>query len=317
MDVRERRYINFSIVIGVKEMSVPAAYLGVILIWSTTPLAIQWSATDGNYLFGLTARMIIGLLITLVLISLMGRTIPRHKNAIWSYLVAGCGLFGAMTLTYWGAQHIPSGLLSVVFGLSPVMTAIMSTLWLSEKRLSAYRLFAVAISLLGLTVIFLFEQRMGDVGIYGVVAVLFAVIIHSATSVWIKRIDTTLSPLALNGGSLLVALPLFVISWLLFGEGMPVEISEQSIWSIGYLGVVGSGVGFVLFYYILHHLSVTIISLVTLVTPVVALWLGSSFNQEALGINALIGTVLIMAGLIFFQIEAIWRPKPKVVPCER
>lgn len=298
-------------------MSVPAAYLGVILIWSTTPLAIQWSATDGNYLFGLTARMVIGLMVTLVLISVMGRTIPRHKNAIRSYLVAGCGLFGAMTSTYWGAQHIPSGLLSVIFGLSPVMTAIMSTLWLNEKRLSAFRLFAIAISLLGLAVIFLFEQKMSDVGIYGVMAVLLAVSIQSTMSVWIKRIDTKLSPLALNGGSLLVALPLFVISWLLFGEGMPTEISEQSIWSIGYLGIVGSGVGFVLYYYILHHLSATIISLVMLITPVVALWLGSSFNQEVLGSNALIGTALIMAGLIFFQIEAIWRPKPKTVPCER
>lgn len=297
-------------------MSVPAAYLGVILIWSTTPLAIQWSATDANYLFGLTARMAIGLTVTLVLILMMGRTIPQHKNALWSYLVAGCGVFGAMTSTYWGAQHIPSGLLSVIFGLSPVMTAIMSTLWLNEKRLSVYRIFAVAISLIGLAVIFLFEQRLSDVGIYGIVAILFAVIIHSAASVWIKRIDATLSPLALNGGSLLVALPLFIISWLLFGTGIPTDISEKSIWSIGYLGIIGSGAGFVLYYYILHHLSATIISLVTLITPVVALWLGSSFNQEALGNNALVGTALIMSGLLFFQVEAIWRPKSKVARCE-
>jgi len=297
-------------------MSVPAAYLGVILIWSTTPLAIQWSATDGNYLFGLTARMAIGLIVTLVLIAMMRRTIPRHKNAFWSYLIAGCGLFGAMTSTYWGAQHIPSGLLSVIFGLSPVMTAIMSTLWLNEKRLSVYRIFTIAISLVGLAVIFMFEPQLSDVGIYGIVAVLFAVIIHSATSVWIKRFDATLSPLALNGGSLLVALPLFIISWLLFGDGMPADISKKSIWSIGYLGIIGSGAGFVLYYYILHHLSATVISLVTLITPVVALWLGSSFNQEALGNNALVGTALIMAGLLFFQVETIWQPKSKIARCE-
>ncbi len=297
-------------------MSVPAAYLGVILIWSTTPLAIQWSGVDGNYLFGLTARMAIGLVVTLVLVSIMGRAVPRHKSAIWSYLVAGFGLFGAMTLTYWGAQHIPSGLLSVIFGLSPVLTAIMSTLWLSEKRLSAHRIVAVAISLMGLTVIFLFEQRMGDIGVYGVVAILFAVTIHSATSVWIKRIDTALSPLALNSGSLLVALPLFILSWLLFGEGVPVDACNQSLWAIGYLGVIGSSIGFILYYYILHHMSVTVISLITLITPVVALWLGTTFNHEVLGLNALIGTAFIMAGLIFFQIGAIWRPKSKVVQCE-
>lgn len=297
-------------------MSVPAAYLGVILIWSTTPLAIQWSGTDSNFLFGLIARMVIGLVITLILVSNMGRAIPRHKSAILSYLVAGGGLFGAMTLTYWGAQHIPSGLLSVIFGLSPVLTAIMSMLWLNDQRLSTNRIFAIATSLVGLTVIFLFEQKLGDIAIYGVLSILLAVIIHSASSVWIKRIDAELSPLALNSGSLLIAVPLFTISWILFGEGVPADISEQSLWAIGYLGVLGSSIGFVLYFYILTHLSVTVISLITLITPVVALWLGSTFNHEVLGLNALIGTMLIMAGLILFQFDVLRRPKSKEIQYE-
>jgi len=301
---------------GVLEMSVPAAYLGVILIWSTTPLAIQWSGADGNYLFGLMARMVIGLLVTLALISVMGRAIPRHKGAIWSYLVAGCGLFGAMSATYWGAQYIPSGLLSVIFGLSPVLTTMMSILWLNEKRLSIVRLFAIALSLSGLGIIFLFQKDVDEIGLYGIAAILFAVTIHSATSVWIKRIDSALSPLALNSGSLLVAVPLFVISWLVFGDRMPIALSEHSIWAIGYLGVMGSAVGFVLYYYILHHMSATIISLITLITPVVALWLGSSFNNEALGNNALIGTVTIIFALLLFQLEGIRRPKPKTLQYE-
>src|SRR5512139_3832922 len=41
-------------------MSVPAAFLGVILIWSTTPLAIKWSAEGGGFLFGVSARMLLG-----------------------------------------------------------------------------------------------------------------------------------------------------------------------------------------------------------------------------------------------------------------
>lgn len=292
-------------------MSVPAAYLGVILIWSTTPLAIQWSGVDGNYLFGLMARMSIGLIVTLSLISIMGRAIPRHKSALWSYLVAGCGLFAAMSSTYWGAQHIPSGLLSVIFGLSPVLTAIMSTLWLNEKRLSVVRMLAIAVSLSGLGIIFLLGQKAGDITFYGIAAILFAVAIHSATSIWIKRLDSALSSLALNSGSLLVAVPLFILSWLLSGDGIPVEIDERSLWAIGYLGIIGSAVGFVLYYYILHHLSATIISMITLITPVIALWLGSTFNHEVLGTHALIGTATIMIGLVLFQVDRIRQPKPK------
>ncbi len=37
-------------------MSVPAAYIGVILIWTMTPLAIQWSGSEPGFLFGITSR---------------------------------------------------------------------------------------------------------------------------------------------------------------------------------------------------------------------------------------------------------------------
>lgn len=42
-------------------MSVPAAYLGVILIWSTTPLGIQWSAQGASFDAGRIALIGTGL----------------------------------------------------------------------------------------------------------------------------------------------------------------------------------------------------------------------------------------------------------------
>ena len=49
-------------------MSVPAAYFGVILIWSTTPLAIQWSAQGAGFGFAVFARMAIGFAVCLALL---------------------------------------------------------------------------------------------------------------------------------------------------------------------------------------------------------------------------------------------------------
>ena len=51
-------------------MSIQAAFIGVVVIWSTTPLAIQWSSTGGGYLFGVASRMVLGLFVCLVLIAL-------------------------------------------------------------------------------------------------------------------------------------------------------------------------------------------------------------------------------------------------------
>ena len=42
--------------------SVPAAWLAVVLLWSTTPLAINWSLEGGSFAFAVFSRMIVGLL---------------------------------------------------------------------------------------------------------------------------------------------------------------------------------------------------------------------------------------------------------------
>jgi drug/metabolite transporter (DMT)-like permease len=86
-------------------MSLLTAYLTVILIWSTTPLAIKWSTQGTGFAFAIMTLWRVGM--------------PMHRRARMSYLVGGLGVFGAMTLTYWGSQYIHSGLISVLFGLSP------------------------------------------------------------------------------------------------------------------------------------------------------------------------------------------------------
>ena len=100
-------------------MSVPAAYLGVILIWSTTPLGIQWSAQGASFSFAVMARMLIGLAICLLLLRVTRTVFPFTPAARQLYAISGLSLFVSMLLTYWGALHIPSGLISVIFGLSP------------------------------------------------------------------------------------------------------------------------------------------------------------------------------------------------------
>ena len=84
-------------------MSVPAAYLGIILIWSTTPLAVQWSTQGAGFAFAVFARMAIGLALAALLIAVWRVGFPLHARARRSYLAGGLGLFGAMQ----GFQPLP------------------------------------------------------------------------------------------------------------------------------------------------------------------------------------------------------------------
>ena len=282
-------------------MSVPAAFTGVILIWSTTPLAIQWSSEGGGFLFGVTARMVLGLVFCLLAIRITGVAMPWHARARAAYLAAGVAIYGAMTLVYWGAQYVPSGWIAVLFGLSPLLTSLFSVLWLSSQRPSRWELLGLLLGVLGLAVIYSGRAEIGPhVGI-GVAAVLASALLHSASAVWVKRLSADLPALAVTGGGLTVAVPVFVLTWFVFDGVWPQDLPERTRFAITYLALFGSVLGFFWYYYLLGRVAAVKVNLITLVTPVTALLLGHWLNGEIILPTVWLGAGLIVSGLAIHQ----------------
>lgn len=282
-------------------MSVPAAYVGVILVWATTPLAIQWSSEGVGFLFGVSSRMLLGALVALMLVRLLGVDMPWHRQARRTYLLAGATIYLSMLSVYWGAQYIPSGWISVVFGISPIVTGVLAALWLGERALTVPRILGMALGLGGLAVIFGRSHSAGGLSILGIAAVALAAFIHSAGAVWLKRLNANLPSLSVVSGGLAVAVPLFLATWLAVDGHLPEAVGGRALLAILYLGIIGSVVGFVLYYYALKHLEASRMALLTLVTPVCALLLGHALNGETLGLSVWLGTGLILAGLACFE----------------
>lgn len=283
-------------------MSVPLAYIGVIIIWSTTPLAIKWSGGDSGFLFGVTARMLIGLFFSSALIMLLSRRrLPWDQHSRKTYLVAGIAIYGAMLSVYWGSQYISSGFISVIFGLNPIITGIMAALWLNERSLTPAKIVGVVLGIVGLIIIFSQGIQFGNHAVIGIAAVCLSVLLHSWSSVWFKKLKHNLTALEITHGGLLVSVPLYLLTWFVSQGTWPENFSQRGLGSIVYLGIFGSVLGFVLFFYILKHVDVSRVSLITLVTPVVALFLGYAFNNEVLNISIWTGTGLILLGMSLYQ----------------
>lgn len=282
-------------------MSVPAAYIGVILIWSTTPLAINWSSQDVGFLFGVTGRMLLGAVVCLLLARVLRVALPWHRTAARTYVAAGLGIYGAMISTYWGAQYIPSGLISVLFGLTPLVTGVLATLWLNERSFNGGKLAGLAAGLIGLAIIFASSVRIDPAALRGIAAVLLSVVLHSLSSVRVKRLGGDVPALAVTAGGLLVAAPLYLLTWYAWDGRVPRVLPLRTSLAIVYLGVVGSVIGFVLYYYALKHVSAMRIALITLVTPITALLLGRALNGEHVGVEVWLGTGVILTGLLVYQ----------------
>ena len=283
-------------------MKIALAYISIILIWSTTPLAIKWSGEGPGFIFGAAARMAIGTGCIWIFLLLLRKRLPWHRKAFQTYLAVALQMYGAMMAVYWAAQYIPSGWLSVIFGFTPFVTALLAAIWLKERSLTFSKLVSYILGISGLAVMFNSALKLNITAAQGIIGVIIAVFLQSASAVWVKRIKAGLSGLTQVGGGLLLALPAYLITWYFTSEGhLPEHLSNRNLYSIIYLGTIATTIGFSLYYYILLHLSATSVAMITLVSPVLALYLGHTVNHEPLSLETAAGTALILSALLVHE----------------
>jgi len=283
-------------------MSVPAAFLAVVLIWSTTPLAVKWSGEGPGFLFGALGRMTLAMLLCLALVAALRLAFPWHRDARRTYFSGALGLYGAMLCIYWSAQYVPSGLIAVLFGLSPLVTALLAQPLLGERSLTPIRLSGMLLAARrsGGDL----RREPGALGPHvarGVMGIRAGVLLQSLSMVLVKRYGAELPSLTVTSGALLVAAPLFLITWLIFDRHAPADLPTRALLSIVYLGVIGSLIGFTLFFYVLKRVTANTSALITLITPVLALLLGTTINHEHVGLRIWAGTALVLTGLAVYQ----------------
>ncbi|MDO9212248.1 MAG: DMT family transporter [Methylococcales bacterium] len=285
-------------------MRIAIAYISVILLWATTPLAIKWSIESAGFLFGVTARMAIGTLCVLLVLLLSKQRLVWHGKAQLTYAAVALQIYGSMLVIYWAAQFIPSGWISVIAGLTPLITALLAAIWLREQSLTLGKLLSYLMGIAGLVILFGSAFDMNYDAVLGMAGVLLGVFLQSFSAVWVKRIDAKLPALVQVAGGLLLALLAYVLTWQVFGGQLPTDISFISLASILYLGVVATTLGFVLYYYLLTQLETTQVALITLICPVMSLLLGYSVNHELLTQKVILGTAFILIALfihLFFD----------------
>jgi len=199
---------------------------------------------------------------------------------------------------YWGSQYIPSGLVAVLFGLTPVTTALLAAQFLQESSLTLGKVLGALLGISGLIIIFGSDIQGYQVAWYGIASLMVSVVIHSASTVWVKRIDGKYPALAMTTGGLMVSVPLYLVTWWLVDGHWPSQFPVRAISAIVYLGVFGSVLGFSLYFYILKRLEASRVALIPLITPVSALLIGQLFNHETISLEIWVGAAFILLAVL-------------------
>jgi len=291
-------------------MKVASVYLSVVLIWSTTPLFIKLSVDSLDYIQASAIRMWLSLALCIVMLRLFAIPFRFTPAAVYRYFVGAVAVSGAMLCVYWSAQSLPSGLIAVVWGLSPLVVSVYALFMVPQSKISFIQVFSMILALFGLYIIFAQGVSLGSHLVMALLVLLLGVNLHSVSSVWLQRLqilkpEQATNPLEQTTGALLLAAPIYGLMWWMLSEPLPAEISATSMWAILYLSTLGSVAGFIGYFYLLNKMSAADVALITLVTPVLALMLGAYVANEHLQVHIWIGAALIVLGLVIHQYKAV------------
>lgn len=298
-------------------MPVSVAYLFVVIIWSTTPLGIIWSSETIEPTFSLFLRMLIAVLVGYPLMKYLKVDFDWRPKALRVYCYSSLSVAFGMLLCYLAARNISSGIMSLSFGIAPILSGLLAQRIMAESRFSNLKKLALVVSLSGLALVCWENLSTGHIDLISLIYVLIAVLFFSLSTVLVKSVEINLHPLTTTMGTLLLTLPIFFLFWLLSGAELNVSAwSNKSIYAVVYLGVFASLIGFLAYFFILKMLSASTVSLVVMITPVLSSTLGVLVNDEYFSYELVLGGVLVILGLGVFQFGHLFIRKkslPKLI----
>lgn len=269
--------------------AVPAA------VWGSTYAVTQLCLPPDRPFFAAAARVLPAGLLLLLWV----RRLPRGRWWGRSLLLGGLnhGIFFA--LLYVGAYRLPSGLGATLTAISPLVVMATAFLVLGERQ-SRVTLVAAVTGVCGVIMLVWQNDRAGAVDPVGVLAVLGAVLASSIGFVLVKRwsppgdVLTTTSWQLVAGGLLLV--PLAAVT-----EGAPPALDGPALAALLYLGLVGSALGYVLWFRGLTRMDAGSVAVVGLVNPVVGTVLGVVLLAEQFGSVTLAAMALTLGSVLLAQ----------------
>jgi drug/metabolite transporter (DMT)-like permease len=207
----------------------------------------------------------------------------------------------------WGEQYVATGVTSILNATTPLWTAIFAWWVTPNERPSRMNYLGVAAGFAG-TGILVAPQLLGPLhaSALGTIAILVASASYACAALGQRRLLKGVDPIDSSLWQLVLAsLMMLVIAAPALPATHPTLLGLAAVLA---LGVIGSAVAYVLYYYILDTLGATRGSSVTFVIPIVAVFLGSVLFAEPLTAGAIGGMAVILFGIFLTSLRRRSQP---------
>jgi drug/metabolite transporter (DMT)-like permease len=288
------------------------AFVALAAVWGSAFLAIKEGvAVVPPVLFAALRYDIAGVIMLAYAAWRVDDPVPRGRGE-WTMVLAGATLIIAAyhALLFVGETDpaVSSAAAAVLVALSPVLTTGFSRILVPEDPVTKATVAGTVLSLVGVVV--LVRPDTADLLASGVLAktlVFLAAASFALGSVLTKVLDAelpieTMEAWSMAGGALLMHAVSVVI-----GEPQvfAVEWTPTAIWSLAYLSIAASAVGFLLYFHLLERLGPIEINMVSYVAPIFAALAGWAVRGRVPTVYTAVGFVVIFAGFAIVKRRAL------------
>lgn len=274
-------------------------FLALGAAWGSSYLFIKIGVETLTPFTLVAGRLAIGAGVLALVMRFTRQPLPRQQSVYWHLgVVALLGIVIPFSLISWGEQTIDSGLAAILNGTVPLFAIVLAALVLADEPMTVNRLAGLVVGFAGVVLLTAPGLRDGFGGsLPGQLALIAASISYGAAGVYARR--TVRGVPALTSAFLEVGIA-FVITLVLaavFGGPWATRVDGGTVLSVAWLGLIGSGLAFLAFFYLLDRWGATRTALVAYLLPVVGIVLGVLVLQESVTLPMLGGTALIIGGI--------------------
>jgi drug/metabolite transporter (DMT)-like permease len=289
------------------------AFAIIYFVWGSTFLAIRVGVHEVPPLILASMRFFVAGVVLYGWMIAKGERSPTGRQWLSASLLALLIFVFDYGLLFWAEQRVPSGIAAVMMATIPVFIAISEIVLLHTQKFSVRLVSALLVGIGGVAVLMSRSLNLGDQAIdrTGAIALIFASISWSVASVLSRKLELPTSKVMSSGVQMLVGGILLAVAAAALGEFRsfhPLAVSREAWFSLLYLIVAGSIIGFTAYVWLIHHESPTKVGTYAYVNPVVAVLVGYFLGGEALGMRTILGTLFVLVSVVMITTARAKKP---------
>jgi drug/metabolite transporter (DMT)-like permease len=273
-------------------------FLGLGFMWGSSYLFIKLAVDDFGTFTLVALRLAVGAALLWVVIRLAGQELPRERRIYGHLLVMACvNIVIPFALITWAERSVDSSIAAILTAAVPLFAIVIAPLILHDEPIRVNGVVGLAVGFAGVVV--LTSRNLGASGsdITGEIALLGAALSYAVGAVYSRHNMRGVRPMIPAVFQVTFAMLIAGAIAIIFEHPWDARPDAQAVFSIAWLGLLGSGVAYLANFRLLAAWGATRTTLVAYVIPVVGIVLGFLVLNEPIDIRLLLGTGLVVGGV--------------------